>query len=258
MQYQYTINGMTCRGCEAKVKKTLEAVPAVESVDIISFEENLARITAREKPDLVTLQGTLNSVGNYTIQSTGLSNQLSQNSDTLENSNTLVTENIKAPSLLKSLYPLLLVFTFLIGAVLLRQVFLGQWNGLQMMTNFMGGFFVIFSFFKFLDLSGFAVAFRGYDPITKLWPGYAYLYPFIELGLGIAFLCGFQLFLVNLITLIVIGVGTIGVAQKVLNKESIQCACLGTVFNLPMTKVTLTENSVMIVMAVGMLFLDSL
>jgi copper chaperone CopZ len=247
MQYQYIINGMTCGGCEAKVKKTLEAVPEVQSVDIISFKDNLARLTAKKQPDLAFLQNTLNSVGNYTIQSTGLNNSLSNNS------NTTVTEKKEDISLFKSLYPLLLVFAFLIGAVLLRQFYLGQWNGMQMMSNFMGGFFVIFSFFKLLDLSGFAMAFRGYDPITKLWPGYAYLYPFIELGLGIAFLCSFQLFWVNLITLVVVSIGTIGVAQKVLNKESIQCACLGTVFNLPMTKVTLTENSVMIVMAVAML-----
>lgn len=247
MQYQYTINGMTCRGCEAKVKKTLEAVSEVQSVDIISFEDNLARLTAKEKPDLALLQNTLNSIGNYTIQSAGLSNGIAANS------NTMVTENEAEDSLLKSLYPLFLVFAFLIGAVLLRQLFVGRWDYMQMMTNFMGGFFVIFSFFKLLDLSGFAMAFRSYDPITKLWPGYAYVYPFVELGLGIAFLCSFQLFWVNLITLVVIGIGTIGVAQKVLSKERIQCACLGTVFNLPMTKVTLTENSIMIVMALAML-----
>ncbi len=97
------------------------------------------------------------------------------------------------------------------------------------------------------------MSFQMYDPIAKHSKAYGLIYPFLELGLGIGFLVGFNLWLMSLITLIILGIGTIGVARTVLDKRRIQCACLGTVFNLPMTKVTLIENSIMIVMAIGML-----
>ncbi len=243
MQYQYTVTGMTCQGCAAKVKNALEQVGDIESVDI-SLEENKATLSASRPPDSDALQTILAKAGAYQIEPlVPFAERQAQQGSINEK-----PPEKEAP-LLHRLYPLFLVFAFLIGGVLLRQYYVGEWNSTQAMTNFMGGFFVVFSFFKFLDLRGFASAFRTYDPITKRWPGYGYLYPFVELGLGIAYLFGYQLFWANLITLFIIGIGTIGVARTVFNKQAIQCACLGTVFNLPMTKVTLTENTVMLVMA---------
>jgi hypothetical protein len=48
-------------------------------------------------------------------------------------------------------------------------------------------------------------------------------------------------------------VSLVGVVQSVLNKQKIRCACLGTVFNLPMSTVTIIEDSLMIAMSAGML-----
>jgi hypothetical protein len=55
------------------------------------------------------------------------------------------------------------------------------------------------------------------------------------------------------ITLIVLGVTTIGVTKSLLDKKSIRCACLGTALKLPMTEATFIENAVMIVMAILLL-----
>jgi hypothetical protein len=55
------------------------------------------------------------------------------------------------------------------------------------------------------------------------------------------------------ITLIILGITTIGVTKTLLAKKSIKCACLGTALKLPMTKATFIENSIMIVMAIIML-----
>lgn len=182
------------------------------------------------------LQKTLNDIGSYTI------------SDQLQSEMTVKNPN----SNIRRLFPLFLVFSYLIGLVFISQYDQG-WNVMKAMQTFMGGFFIAFSFFKFLDLKGFAYSFSSYDSIAKRWLGYGYLYPFIELILGIAYLTGTSLTLINALTLIVISSGTIGVAKALWQKNDIQCACLGTVFNLPMTQVTLIENSVMIVMAAVML-----
>jgi hypothetical protein len=56
----------------------------------------------------------------------------------------------------------------------------------------------------------------------------------------------------HLITAVVMFVSLVGVIRSVINKSEIQCACLGTVFNLPMSYVTIIEDGIMLVMALLM------
>jgi hypothetical protein len=158
-------------------------------------------------------------------------------------------------SFLTTYQPLLLVFVYLIGAVALIEWNAGSFDGMRAMRHFMGGFFVIFSFFKLLNLQGFVDAFQTYDVVARPVRAYGYIYPFLELALGIAYLVAFAPLATNLITLIVMLVGIVGVTQALIQKRQIQCACLGTVFNLPMSKVTFVEDALMAGMAGIMLFL---
>src|SRR5262249_5779920 len=121
------------------------------------------------------------------------------------------------------------------------------------MTHFMAGFFLAFSFFKLLNLSAFADSYSMYDIVAQRSRAYALAYPFIELGLGLAYLSQGQPFAVNLVTLIVMGVSAVGVVQSLMSKRKIRCACLGAVFNLPMSTVTLVEDLLMAGMAAWML-----
>jgi hypothetical protein len=52
---------------------------------------------------------------------------------------------------------------------------------------------------------------------------------------------------------VILGITTVGVTKALLNKNAIQCACLGTALKLPMTKATFIENSIMLFMAIWML-----
>ncbi len=146
-------------------------------------------------------------------------------------------------------YPLLLLVGFLVGVVALVELRTGSFLWGRAMGNFMGAFFLSFSFFKLLDLQGFADNYRSYDVVAKRRPAYGYVYPFIELLLGIAYVTAFQPFATNLVTLVVMSVSSVGVIQSLLNKRKIRCACLGTVFNLPMSTVTLVEDGLMVAMA---------
>ena len=94
-----------------------------------------------------------------------------------------------------------------------------------------------------------------YDIVARKIKAYRYIYPFIELTLGIAYLTGFNPAVTNWSTLIVMAVSVVGVIQSVVNKKKIRCACLGAVFNLPMSTVTIIEDLLMIVMAAAMLAL---
>ena len=124
---------------------------------------------------------------------------------------------------------------------------------MQWMQHFMAAFFLVFSFFKLLNLKGFAESYQMYDIVAKRFNGWAYIYPFIELALGLAFLLNFDVVLTNSVTFLVMGISIIGVLQSVLNKKQIQCACLGAVFNLPMSSITIIEDLLMIGMSAWML-----
>ena len=76
------------------------------------------------------------------------------------------------------------------------------------------------------------------------------------MGLGLMFLMRFQLQLGLVITLIVLGITTVGVTKSILDKKAIKCACLGTTLNLPMTEATFIENAIMLVMAIVMLLVN--
>ncbi len=153
---------------------------------------------------------------------------------------------------LKTYYPLILIFSYLILIIAITE-----WNDFKMMraiSHFMGAFFLTFSFFKFLDLKGFATAYQTYDLLAKKSRFYAHAYPFIELVLGIAYVAGFAPLYTNIVTFIVMSISSIGVIQSLLQKRKIQCACLGTIFKLPMTKITLFEDLLMAIMALVAVF----
>lgn len=152
-----------------------------------------------------------------------------------------------------SYYPLVLILLYLLGAVGLAEAASGGFDGMRAMARFMAGFFLVFSFFKLLNLRAFADAYATYDVVAARWRAWGYAYPFIELTLGAAYLTGFWPVTTNVVTLVVMGVGTVGVVKSLLARRKIRCACLGTVFNLPMSYVTLVEDLLMVVMAAVML-----
>lgn len=117
------------------------------------------------------------------------------------------------------------------------------------MYDFMGLFFIVFSFFKFLDLKGFPDSFAQYDPLARKSRLYGQIYPFIETLLGILFLLQKGLLFSLLTTVLLLSITTYGVMKSLMNRNNITCACLGTTLKLPMTEATLIENILMITMA---------
>ena len=121
------------------------------------------------------------------------------------------------------------------------------------MTYFMGLFFCIFAMFKFFDLKNFVLAFGKYDFITKNYPFYGYIYPFIEFGLGLSYLAQSNNGLIDIVTFILMGVSITGVIQSIRQGQKINCACLGNLMNVPLGIITILENGVMGLMAFYMI-----
>lgn len=151
--------------------------------------------------------------------------------------------------------PLIIIFLLIFTLVGFKQLYSG-FDVMRCMQDFMASFFIIFSLFKIVNLKGFAQAYCEYDIIAKRSTFYAYFYPFIELALGIAYIMRWHPMIINTITVIVMLISSIGVAQELMKKRAIPCACLGVVFKIPMTYVTLLEDLLMAVMALVMIILN--
>jgi len=145
------------------------------------------------------------------------------------------------------------VFPWILGITLL--VFSALSMIYDYMTLYMGIFFILFSLMKMPDWKGFIEAFSTYDILAKHIPGYAMIYPALEFVLGILFITNSFMPVAAWITIIVLGIGGIGVTQKILKKEKFQCACLGTFINVPLTKITLLEDIIMVAMALMLILI---
>lgn len=123
------------------------------------------------------------------------------------------------------------------------------------MRFFMGLVLCQFALLKLFNIPQFAEGFQKYDWVAKKSRVYALSYPFIELGLGLLYLAGYILILVNCITVIVMTIGAIGVIQALKKGLDVRCACMGTILDVPLSTVTLTEDILMGLMALFMLFM---
>ncbi len=248
MTQSYQLTGLTCDGCVATVKNKLLLVPGVKSVEINAARDE-ATVEMAGPISTETLKMALASSPKYTIAD----KSATASAPAATAAEVVLDEPEK--SWLATYQPLLTLFAFITGVAGLAAWQNGAFDGMAAMRYFMAGFFLAFSFFKMLNLTGFADSYNMYDVLAKQWRGYGFVYPFIELALGLAYLTNFQPFATNVATIAVMGFSTIGVLQSVMNKRKIRCACLGAVFNLPMSTVTIVEDLLMVAMAVSMILI---
>ena len=239
MTHTYKISGMTCNGCRTSVENKLGAVDGVKKASV-NLENEVAVIEMEHHIGTNTLQKAL-------PEKYGISDLPAEKNKTNVFAESSVSSPATEGSKIQQLKPLFLILGYIAVATVLLNFRRANWDGA--MLDFMGLFFIVFSFFKILDLAGFTESFSMYDPLAKVLPVYGWIYPFIETALGLMFLMRFQVPVALIATLVVLGITTIGVSRTLLSKKSIQCACLGTALKLPMTEATFIENAIMIVMA---------
>ena len=114
-----------------------------------------------------------------------------------------------------------------------------------LMNNIMGSIFIIFGLLKIVNLPKFVQIFNKYDIISQKVPGYGYLYPFIEIALGIAYLRKYRLDAVNGSTIILMIISIISVIISMVKGQKLRCGCLGSFLHITLSYVTLSENVVM-------------
>lgn len=230
----YSVIGMHCDGCAQTIKGNLSKLNEIKSIEI-DVGSRLATVVFKKLISLDKINKQLEATKySFELQKNGLS---------------VVYDQVK------TYMPVILIMLGILAFTLFQQFVLAGFFFLHFaLQTYMATFFIVFSLFKLINLKGFVSSFRQYDVIAQDSELYAYAYPFIELGLGIASAFNWQHNFVNAITITVMSIGSIGVIKALRSKRKIQCACLGGFFNLPMSKVALFEDVSMIVMAVLMYF----
>jgi copper chaperone CopZ len=243
MTHTYTIAGMTCAGCQAKVQGLLARVPAVDKVTV-DLAQGTAQIEMHQHIPTGELQAALKDYPKYKL------GEAAAAVHTVSAVHTAHVDGEGAPvSWVKTYKPILLVFAYILGGTLLIEGAAGGFLLMRWMAHFMAAFFLVFSFFKLLDLAAFADSYSSYDILAARWRVWGLLYPLVELGLGLLFLTGYDPVVTNATTLAIMGLSIVGVVRSVLERRKIRCACLGAVFNLPMSTITIIEDGLMIVMS---------
>ena len=262
MKTIYPLTGLHCGACVRRVTDALAPRAGQVNVSLSPMQVELTDARA----DFSQLNEAVRQAGNYELLP-ALSFKENESLAGIETSQSAIKNVVdeQQTGFLQTYRPLLLIVAYILAASILVQLGLHAGHGMSVassislhetMRYFMAGFFLTFSFFKLLDLKAFADAYAGYDLLAARWHGWGLMYPFIELALGLAYLANFQPVFTNWATLIIMGFSAIGVIRAVLNKTKIQCACLGTVFQLPMSTVTIIEDVGMVLMAATMLFIQ--
>ncbi|TAE76234.1 MAG: heavy-metal-associated domain-containing protein [Bacteroidetes bacterium] len=236
----YQVTGITCEACQYKVNHILSKIEGVINV-VVDLSSGKTYLSTEKEISLEILQKAFEPHQKYKIQ---------ENFINIPTKDEILTEK---KSWFLTYQPILLIFGYIFLVSILVSFSSGFFNLMLFMQVFMGGFFIVFSFFKMLNLKSFAESYMMYDVVAYRWKTWGFIYPFLELSIGIAFIVHFNPFITNLITLLVMSVSIIGVLESVFNHKKIRCACLGSVFNLPMSTITIIEDGLMILMSVIML-----
>ncbi|MFB6245162.1 MAG: MauE/DoxX family redox-associated membrane protein, partial [Candidatus Nanohaloarchaea archaeon] len=160
---------------------------------------------------------------------------------------------------IRDLAPLAGVFAIVVVSTATVSLVRSEFGTMAIGRTFMSAFFLTFGGFKLYNLEGFREAFREYDVLAERSDTYASVYPFLEVGLGLlyAYLLVNDPVPLQILThsaaILMMSINAAGVLNELRKGNELQCACLGNVFNVPMTKVTLVEDLLMASMAAWML-----
>ncbi|GGA43298.1 MauE/DoxX family redox-associated membrane protein [Pelagibacterium lentulum] len=150
--------------------------------------------------------------------------------------------------------PVIAIFSvaFLMG-IAISWATLGTIEVIRTLEWFIASAMVLLGLQKLRDVEGFSTMFLNYDLLAKRWVPYGYIYPFAETLAGLLMLAGALMWLSVPLALFIGSVGAASVFKDVyVDKRELKCACVGGGSNVPLGFVSLTENLMMIAMAVWM------
>lgn len=167
----------------------------------------------------------------------------------------LVFFGVDKPKKEKSYTPVIAVFAiaFLLASAVSYTYDLGF---ISIIKLFMGFSISILAMLKLQDIEKFLNQFITYDLLAMRWLRYAYIYPFAEAVVGIEIVASIFTSIIAVIAIIIGSIGAVSVYYAVyIQKRELKCACVGGNSKVPLGFLSLTENIMMIVMGIWMLYI---
>jgi glutaredoxin len=151
--------------------------------------------------------------------------------------------------------PVVVVFaTIALMALALSYAAYGNLLTVRTIEWFIALSMMVLGMLKLQDIESFSTMFLNYDLLARRWVPYGYVYPYAELGAGALMAAGALMWLSIPVALFIGTVGAISVFKAVyIDKRELKCACVGGNSNVPLGFLSLTENLMMIAMAIWML-----
>ena len=148
--------------------------------------------------------------------------------------------------------PIIAVFTMTaLMALAVSYAAMGRLVTMHTAEWFIAFSMVVLALLKLQNLETFSTMFLNYDLLARRWVPYSYVYPFAEGLAGVLMIAGV---LPWLSAPAAFTIGTIGAASVFkavyVDKRSLRCACVGGSSNVPLGFISLTENLLMIAMAI--------
>ncbi len=141
---------------------------------------------------------------------------------------------------------------FLMAVAVNWQVF-GTVFSLRMVEWFVAISMCILAFQKLQDIEGFSTMFLNYDLLAQRWVRYSYVYPYGEALAGLLMFAGVLIWIASPLALFIGTIGAVSVIKAVyIDKRALKCACVGGSSKVPLGFVSLSENLMMIAMAIWM------
>lgn len=161
--------------------------------------------------------------------------------------------HVRAPGEV-SYQPVIAVFvTAALIALAVSHAAFGQLFTIRAREWFIAFSMCILAMLKLQDIESFSSMFLNYDLLAKRWVPYAYIYPFAELTSGVLMVADALMWLSLPLMLFTGGIGAVSVFKAVyIDKRDIKCACVGGSSRVPLGFVSLTENVMMVAMALWM------
>ncbi|RTE87069.1 MULTISPECIES: MauE/DoxX family redox-associated membrane protein [Gammaproteobacteria] len=142
-----------------------------------------------------------------------------------------------------------------LSAFTLNYGFNDSWISMQAVEWFIALSMVVLALLKLQDVESFSNMFVNYDLVARKWVPYSYIYPYAEGLAGVLMVGGLLNWLSIPIALFIGTVGAFSVFKAVyIDKRELKCACVGGANKVPLGFVSLTENLMMMAMALWMWF----
>lgn len=147
-------------------------------------------------------------------------------------------------------------FYYVLAGILVVSSLLTFIRGIELqrfIADFMAVFFITFAAFKFIDIEGFAHAYRSYDLLAQRIRPWGYAFPFLEAFMGFWYLLSEAPNNLNILAILVTGTAVYAASKEIKKKSRFAHTYYDGLIRLPLARVGLLENATMFILAILLL-----